>query len=115
MPFDWLMALSHVEGLNSKRPLKTDASADKDEAEAARRAGRGFASVLYGQLFQEMQRAIPKEEDEEEDAAGIGESAQDFLGMYLPIALANQRSDPVARSIEQYLRTQYGDQANERD
>ncbi len=92
-----------------------DARVSPGEPNATHRAASGFASVLYTQLFQQMQQTIPKEEDEEEEVGGLGQSAQDFLGMYLPMVLSKQRGDPLTQSVEQYMKVQLGDQTNERD
>ena len=100
----------------TNEPGQPELSDAPDGAASCAKAARGFASVLYSQLFQEMQRTIPQQEDEEgeEETGGI-DSAQDFLAMYLPTAMSEQGSDPLSKAIESYMKTQYGETKNERD
>jgi len=63
-------------------------------------ASSGFASLLYGVLVKEMQKTLRDDEDAE---SPVTAGAYDFLGLYLPQAIARQESDPLTRAIRRYL------------
>ena len=80
------------------------------EGEALHAVSRGLASVFYTILFREMQKTI----GQSEDGGPIQAGTQDFLGMYMPLAMAGQESDPLSRQIHDYLQLRYGPPADER-
>jgi len=72
------------------------------DAEAMRAVSRDFASVLYSTLWQQMQRTVGRDEEGEEDES-FKEGVQDFVGMFLPRAVAGHSQDPLSRYIYEHL------------
>ena len=88
--------------------------AEPDDAEGpasgTREAATGFASLLYTELFKQMQQTVERGGDEEDDGddEALTEGVHDFLGLYLPIELVRARGEPVSRQIARYLEAQLG-------
>ena len=96
-------------------PSASHAGGEEDTLSAV---SRDFASVFYTILFREMQKTINEsdesdESDESEGGDAIQAGTQDFLGTYMPMAMAGQESDPLSRQIHDYLQTSYGPPTDE--
>jgi hypothetical protein len=90
---------------------KSAEAAPQDEA--LRNVSRDFASLLYSTLWRQMQETTLREaEDEEEEA--VKEGVQDFVGTFLPQAVAGCRQDPLSGYIYEHLGKLRGEQPDGR-
>ncbi|KPK64326.1 MAG: hypothetical protein AMK73_04740 [Planctomycetes bacterium SM23_32] len=85
-------------------------AAEGPEVKRLRQVSRDFASLFYSMLVRQMQKTVP--EDEEDDNA-VKQGVQDFMGMFLPEAVARRPDDALAGCIFGHLRTRYGELLDE--
>jgi hypothetical protein len=85
-----------------------------------RKVAQDFASVFYGMAFKEMQQTthLPGGGDEEgddgDDQSAVAQGAQDFVGMFLPQAVAGDGADPLASYIYESLKQRFGGALDEK-
>ena len=103
-----------LQGMLSGRidALRRTASGSTGSAdEQLREVSQDFAAVMYSVLVKEMQKTVQVGLDEAEGAFANG--ARDFMGMFLPRAIAGNPDDALARSIYQSLSSQQGERVDE--
>lgn len=72
---------------------------------------RDFASLFYSELVKQMQRTLRADN---EDDGPMKQGVEDFFGMFLPRAVADDPDDALARYIYEQLTTRYGGRLDER-
>jgi hypothetical protein len=99
-----------AEELARRLPFRPDQAADPQTLGAV---ARDFAELFYSLLVQQMQKTVRQEGEDEEEAV-VREGVQDFVGMFLPKAVAGAAQDSLARYIFEHLGSSSGEQVDER-
>jgi hypothetical protein len=101
------------------RRLGVGAEGAPPDDDQLKKVSQDFAAVFYSIAFKEMQQSTrlsdgeDSDVDEEEDGP-VTQGAQDFVGMFLPQAIAADPADPLARYIYQSLKDYYGGALDEK-
>ena len=96
------------------RRLSAGAGEQPPDDAQLKQVAKDFAAVFYAMAFKEMQQttrlpgAEEAEGEDEDDQSPVAEGAQDFVGMFLPRAVAGDGTDPLARYIYDSLKQHYG-------
>ncbi len=106
--------------LLTKRLSAASDGAPPDDAQL-KKVAQDFAAVFYSMAFKEMQQSAhlfgsEQGEDggDEDDQGPVSQGSQDFVGMFLPKAIAGDAGDPVARYIYDSLKQHYGEALDEK-
>lgn len=116
---------SGIEGLTSgriemlARQLEAGGQTAPPSDEKLKKVSQDFAAVFYSIAFKEMQESTHVSGEEEADAAEeeggdeeqdspVTQGTQDFVGMFMPQAIAGDAGDPLVRYIYDGLKQYYG-------
>jgi len=80
-----------------------------DDKQSLESAARGFASLFYSVLVQQMQKTVQSEENESTVSQGV----QGFFGMFMPQVVGGHAGDPLALYILDQLTKRYGEVVDE--
>jgi len=119
------LSIPTLDGLSAGRIemlARRLAAAEGDEGvsdEALKRAAQDFASVFYSLVFKELQQSVRAvtegdgDEQDSEDGGPMTQGVDDFVGMFLPKAIAGHCGDPLTRYIYDSLKDFYRDGLDE--
>ncbi len=106
--------------LLARRVSAESGGAPPDDAQL-QKVAKDFAAVFYSMAFKEMQQSTHlfgaedgEDGAEDDDQGPVSQGAQDFVGMFLPQAIAGDNGDPVACYIYDSLKQHYGEALDEK-